>query len=120
MALTTDDRLRAKLLRGYLNATVTMVRSDAPDLTDRQKTVMLKVYLDDDPQTVRGLAHYCEISKPAITRALDRLAEFDFIRRKTDPLDRRSVIAQRTSAGHKFIQQIGDVLVETQSAKDLV
>jgi DNA-binding MarR family transcriptional regulator len=30
---------------------------------------------------------------------LDRLAEFDLVRRKTDPLDRRSVLVQRTATG---------------------
>jgi hypothetical protein len=29
------------------------------------------------------------VSKPAITRALDRLSEFDLVSRKTDPHDRR-------------------------------
>ena len=39
---------------------------------------------------MRGLAAKLAVSKPAITRALDRLSEFDLVRRKTDPLDRRS------------------------------
>jgi len=46
-----------------------------------------------------GSAAKLGVSKPAITRALDRLTEFDLVRRKTDPLDRRSVLAQRTVAG---------------------
>jgi DNA-binding MarR family transcriptional regulator len=119
MALTSDERARKRLLTAYLNTTVTMVRSaDMPDLTGRQMAVLLKVYLDDTDQTVRGLATYCEISKPAITRALDRLAEFDYIRRETDPQDRRSVIVKRTSVGQSYIRQIGDILLNPAKASE--
>lgn len=106
----TDDRTRRRLLAAYLHTTVAMVRSESPDLTDRQKAVLLKVYIDDEPQTVRGLAVYAKVSKPAITRALDRLGEFDLIRRKTDPNDRRSVLVQRTMAGQNYIRQIETIL----------
>ena len=50
------------------------------------------VLLEGEAQTVRGLAAKLNVSKPAITRALDRLAELDLVRRKTDPLYRRSVL----------------------------
>ena len=105
-----DDRER--LLSAHLEALVAMVRSDEPDLTDRQKAVFLKVYLDEEGQTVRGLASYANISKPAITRALDRLAVFDLIRRRTDPNDRRSVIVQRTSQGRIYFRKMGDIVLD--------
>ncbi|MGY8934971.1 MAG: MarR family transcriptional regulator [Alphaproteobacteria bacterium] len=35
------------------------------------------------------------VSKPAITRALDRLYTLDFVRSKPDDADRRSIIIQR-------------------------
>lgn len=110
-----EDRHAA--LIGYLNATAALVRSDDPDLTGRQMTVLLKVYLDDQHQTVRGLAAYAQVSKPAITRALDRLAEFDLIRRQIDPQDRRSVIVQRTSTGRIFVARFGDTLTDASTIK---
>ena len=111
MAITpTDERTRRRLLAAYLYTTVAMVRSKSADLTDRQKAVLLKVYTDDEAQTVRGLAEYCNVSKPAITRALDRLTEFELVRRKTDPNDRRSVLVQRTAAGINYIRQIETIL----------
>ena len=45
--------------------------------------MFLTCYLDDEAQTVRGLAAKLNVAKPAITRALDRLSEFDLVRRKT-------------------------------------
>ena len=111
------DSARQRLLEAYSHATVVMVRSDEPDLTDRQKSVLLKVYLDEEAQTVRGLAIYANISKPAVTRALDRLTEFDLVRRKTDPNDRRSVLVQRTIRGRTFLRRLSDVLLEAQQVK---
>ena len=85
---------------------VELVRRDGPDLTARQLGVMLTCYTEAEPQTVRGLAAQLDVSKPAITRALDRLAEFDLVRRKTDPLDRRSVLIQRTGPGAAFVRSL--------------
>ena len=51
-----------------------------------------------------------KVSKPAITRALDRLGEFDLARRKTDPSDRRSVLVQRTAKGAAFLREIHGIM----------
>jgi DNA-binding MarR family transcriptional regulator len=105
-----DDARRQRLV-SYLNATAVMVRSEDTDLTQRQQTVLLKVYLAEDEQTVRGLAAFAGVSKPAITRALDRLSEFDLVRRKTDPTDRRSILVQHTGKGRMYIRRFGELLV---------
>ena len=87
-------------LVGILRETVVaLVRRDGPDLSARQLGVFLTCYLHDGGHTVRGLAADLNVSKPAITRALDRLGELDLARRKIDPLDRRSVLVQRTAQG---------------------
>jgi DNA-binding MarR family transcriptional regulator len=91
---------------------VALVRRDGPDLTARQLGVFLTSYLEDEAQTVRGLAAKLNVSKPAITRALDRLTEFDVVRRKTDPHDRRSVLVQRTIAGNSFMRDIKKILAD--------
>lgn len=89
---------------------VELVRRDGPDLSARQLGVFLTCYLDAEAQTVRGLAAKLSVSKPAITRALDRLTEFDLVKRKTDPLDRRSVLVQRTPAGMAFLRELRGIL----------
>jgi DNA-binding MarR family transcriptional regulator len=85
---------------------VALVRRDSADLSARQLGVFLICYLNDGGHTVRGLAAEMNVSKPAITRALDRLGEFDLARRKTDPSDRRSVLVQRTTKGGAFLREI--------------
>jgi DNA-binding MarR family transcriptional regulator len=92
--------------------TVALVRRDGPDLSARQLAVFLTCYLESEAQTVRGLAAKLNVSKPAITRALDRLSEFDLVRRKTDPLDRRSVLVQRTMVGAGFVRDLKRILAD--------
>ncbi len=92
---------------------VTAVRRSAPDLSARQMGLLLTVYLKQPPHTVRGLAEVLKVSKPAITRALDRLGELELIRRKTDENDRRSVLIQRTVRGSVFLREYGEIICES-------
>jgi DNA-binding MarR family transcriptional regulator len=98
---------------------VELVRRDGPDLSARQLGVFLTCYLEVEAQTVRGLAARLSVSKPAITRALDRLTEFDLVKRKTDPLDRRSVLIQRTPAGMAFLRELRSILREAAAGVKL-
>ena len=91
---------------------VALVRRDGPDLSARQLGVFLTCYLQDGAHTVRGLAADLNVSKPAITRALDRLGELDLARRKVDPMDRRSVLVQRTLKGQAFLRDLRGIMVE--------
>ncbi len=104
-------------LAGILRRTIVeLVRRDGPDLSARQFGVFLICYLEAEAQTVRGLAATLGVSKPAVSRALDRLAEFDLIRRKTDPLDRRSILVQRTTAGTSFLRELRGILKDASAA----
>jgi DNA-binding MarR family transcriptional regulator len=113
------------LLYALMNTMVATVRSDTTDLTARQLAVFLKAYLEPETEhTVRGLAAALNVSKPAITRALDRLAESDFIKREQDTNDRRSIIVRRTSAGSIYLRTLNgcvndaDKLAAKQTAKE--
>src|SRR4051795_6193309 len=102
---------------GILRETVVaLVRRDGPDLSARPLGVFLTCYLRDGGHTVRGLAAELNVSKPAITRALDRLGELDLARRKVDPLDRRSVLVQRTLKGAAFLRDLRGILGEASAA----
>jgi DNA-binding MarR family transcriptional regulator len=91
---------------------VALVRRDGADLSARQLGVFLTCYLNDGGHTVRGLAAELNVSKPAITRALDRLGELDLARRKVDPMDRRSVLVQRTTKGSAFLRDLRGIMTE--------
>jgi DNA-binding MarR family transcriptional regulator len=103
-------------LVGTLRDTVvSMVRRDGPDLSARQLGVFLTCYLQEGAHTVRGLAADLNVSKPAITRALDRLGELDLARRKVDPMDRRSILVQRTLKGAAFLRELRSIMTEAAS-----
>ena len=104
------------LVTVFRNTVLALVRRDGPDLSARQLGVFLTVYLEDRGHTVRGLAADLNVSKPAITRALDRLGEFDLARRKIDPMDRRSVLVQRTLKGSALLRDLRGIMAE--AAKD--
>ena len=89
---------------------VANVRRDAPDLSARQMAVLLTIYMTEPPHTIRGLAKILNVTKPAITRAIDRLGEFGLARRKTDPRDRRSVIVQRTVKGSVHLAEFAEII----------
>ncbi len=114
MSGSDDTESLVGTLRGTV---VALVRRDGPDLSARQLAVLLTCYLESEAQTVRGLAATLDVSKPAITRALDRLAEFDLVRRKTDPADRRSVLVQRTPKGTAFIRDLRGIMKDAAKAK---
>ena len=94
---------------------VALVRRDGPDLSARQLGVFLTCYLQEGAHTVRGLAADLNVSKPAITRALDRLGELDLARRKVDPMDRRSVLVQRTLKGAAFLRDLRSIMSEANA-----
>ena len=53
----------------FRSSVTTLVRREGGDLTARQTAIVLAVYMEDTPQTVRGLAQLLNISKPAVSRA---------------------------------------------------
>ncbi|MEX2455581.1 MAG: MarR family transcriptional regulator [Rhodospirillaceae bacterium] len=101
--LNQDDALT--LWREALSASV---RVDGPDLSARQMAILLTVYTLDPPHTVRGLSETLRISKPAVSRALDRLGQLGYIRRRRDEYDRRSVQVQRTVRGAVFLSEFAE------------
>ncbi|CAN5373800.1 MarR family transcriptional regulator [soil metagenome] len=86
-----------------MTALIRYVRSGQPDLTNRQMALMMVVHRSDGPHTVRGLAERLNVSKPVITRALNKLGTMGFIRRERDASDRRNIFVQRTPKGAEFL-----------------
>lgn len=110
------QKMTSEELVGILRDTiVALVRREGVDLSARQLGVFLTCYLNDGAHTVRGLANQLNVSKPAVTRALDRLSDLDLARRKVDPSDRRSVLVQRTTKGSAFLREIRSVMTELTS-----
>jgi len=78
----------------WRHALTAAVRREAPDLSSRQIALLLTIYLTPAPHTVRGLSSALHISKPAVTRALDR----------------RNVLIERTTAGQAYLDGFADLV----------
>jgi len=98
------------LLELLRDTTVSLVRRDSPDLTARQQAVFLTVLLDGGDHTVRGLAERLNVSKPAITRAIDRLEELNFVHRVDDPNDHRSIFVKKTPMGSAYLKDMRKIM----------
>jgi DNA-binding MarR family transcriptional regulator len=98
-------------LRLWQGVSLALVRSNEPDLSLRQLTVLITIYLEPQPHTVRGLAAKLGVAKPVITRALDAMGQIGLVSRKRDPADRRNVLIQRTVGGSLFLERLADLIV---------
>ena len=100
-AFATDPRI--VVLHGTL---LSLVRRDGRDLTARQLTAFLSVYMDEQTHTVSSLAELLHISRPGVTRIMDRLVQFDLVAREEDREDRRRVLVRRTTRGGAFFPEL--------------
>ena len=82
----------------------------------RQIAILLTIYLEPPPHTVRGLAKKLMVTKPVITRALDTMGKYELVTRRRDEHDLRNVIIQRTVKGALYVEALGDT-ISRQAAK---
>src|SRR3546814_2170485 len=97
---------------------VDYVRSGEPDLTKRQMALMMIVYILPGPHTVRGLADKLNVSKPVITRALNKLGALGYLRRERDDADRRNIFITRTSKGAHFLDGFERFIAEHRRSEE--
>ena len=101
----------SQALRLWQQVNLSEVRDKRPDLTMRQAAILLSVYLEPPPHTVRGLAARLGVTKPVITRALDTMGELKLLSRHRDEQDKRNVLVKRTVEGALFVERLGDVII---------
>jgi DNA-binding MarR family transcriptional regulator len=101
-------------LSTWMTTLVDYVRSGEPDLTNRQMALLLVVYLMPGPHTVRGLARMLNVSKPVVTRALNRLGALGYLARQRDDTDKRNIFIARTSEGATFLEEFGSFIGDTE------
>ena len=101
----------SQALRLWRDVTFDLVRDGQPELSARQMAVLLTVYLEPPPHTVKGLAEKLGVTKPVITRALDSMGRLRLVARRRDETDRRTVLVQRTVEGALAVEGLGDAIV---------
>jgi DNA-binding MarR family transcriptional regulator len=101
----------SQALRLWHDVTFDLVKDGEQDLSARQLAVLLTVYLEPPPHTVRGLAKKLGVTKPAITRALDTMGRLKLLTRRRDEADRRNVLVHRTVDGALAVERLGDAII---------
>src|SRR5690606_4423434 len=99
-------------LRLWQQVNLAEVQDGVHDLTMRQMAILLTVYLDPPPHTVRGLAATLKVTKPVVTRALDTMGALKLVSRHRDDADKRNVLVRRTVEGALFVERFGDVVID--------
>jgi DNA-binding MarR family transcriptional regulator len=106
----------AQALHLWHDVGLAQVKDEEADLSLRQMTILLTVYLESPPHTVRALAAKLDVSKPVITRALDAMGKLGLVSRRRDDQDKRNVLIQRTVGGSLFLERLAD-LISSQAEK---
>ena len=97
--------LRAsQALRLWQQVALSEVESGLHDLSMRQAAILLTVYLDAPPHTVRGLA----AKVPTYVTIKDVMG---LLGRHRDDSDRRNVLVRRTVEGALYVERFGDVII---------
>ncbi len=101
----------SQALRLWQQVSLDEVVAGMPDLSMRQMAILLTIYLEPPPHTVRGLAARLGVTKPVITRALDTMGALKLVSRHRDEADRRNVLVKRTVEGALFVERFGDEII---------
>jgi DNA-binding MarR family transcriptional regulator len=106
----------AQALKLWHDVSLAQVHDKAADLSVRQMTILLTVYMEAPPHTIRDLAKKLNVTKPVITRALDSMGKLGLVSRRRDEKDGRNVLVQRTVKGALYLEKMAVLIVDT--AKD--
>jgi len=108
-----DELNPMRALSIWQRSLVAALSGGAPVLSTRQMAVLLTVYLEEQPHTLRSLARRLGVSESATARAIDVLERLDFVRRRRDQEDRRNLLVQRTVKGAVHLHDFGELVVKT-------
>ena len=87
------------------------VREKFPDLSSRQMSIILTIYIDPKPYSIKMLSTRLNISKPAVCRAIDTLEKMDLVKRKIDNKDKRNVYLERTDKGYDYLAVFSETIL---------
>ena len=99
----SDSKITHDALGDWMQTLIGYVRSGEPDLTNRQMALLMVIYIEPGPHTVRAIAARLGVSKPVVTRALNTLGALGYLRRQKDDSDLRNIFVERTPQGEAFL-----------------
>ena len=100
----------AQALKLWHDVSLAQVHGAEADLSTRQVSILLTIYMEAPPHTIRDLAKKLKVSKPVVTRALDSMGKLDLVARRRDTTDRRNVLVQRTVKRALYLDRLADLI----------
>ena len=85
------------------------------DLSSAEGNVLLHLLTRDEETWQEGIVEQLDISKPAVSRALESLEKKGYVTREKDPLDKRASRVLLTGKARKIADQIEHVYNEVFS-----
>lgn len=100
--------LAAELSPMLATLNTVVANPNAPDLTMRQLVLLMSLanLSGNERWGVKEAAEKMNVSKPAITRASDRLTVLELLMRKKHPMDRRQVVLMPTPKGLAYLRTL--------------
>lgn len=86
------------------------------DLTARQISILLHVYLNNDTHTVKKLSETLTMPKSAVCRAIDVLESAKLLKRISDKNDKRNVLINKTAKGTQYVNSFADIIMLASKA----
>lgn len=100
-----------RALSFWHEVTLRSLRDMPYDLSARQVGILMTVYIELPPHSIKSLSEQLGISKPAVCRAIDSLEKLKFVKRQRDKEDKRNVLIQRTLKGSVFLSEFADIIL---------
>jgi DNA-binding MarR family transcriptional regulator len=101
--------LFSRLTKSYLGALVSRLQGKGPD---KYFSSLLLIHRSGETITQQELADQLKVDKASMVRVIDFLSKGGFIRRKTNPEDRRQHILQLTAKGKAVMPEIEQCVAE--------
>lgn len=95
--------LFSRLTKSYLGALVSRLEGKGPD---KYFSSLLLIHRSGETLTQQELADQLKVDKASMVRVIDHLAKAGFIRRKTNPADRRQHLLQLTAKAQAIMPEI--------------
>jgi DNA-binding MarR family transcriptional regulator len=88
------------------------LQQDLDELSMRQMAILLKIYIDAPPHSVKTLSEQLNIPKAAVSRAIDSLSAKSLVKRERSKHDKRCVILHRTLSGMTCLGTLADAITK--------
>jgi DNA-binding MarR family transcriptional regulator len=87
-----------------LHATTVHLARHGFNISVHDISILFCCYAEVDPQTARNLTERLGFDPPLVAQALNDLCDRGLLRFRRNPLDRRTILAHKTTKGHAFME----------------